>query len=102
MDKPSKVVYSKDDQSNIKTFFEYFKTKIPPELAAHMEKFNNNAEEFTLKDQEELTADLCKALLDCQHDLKNDEVWKPIEELLSDYWYSAKFDRDVKKIIEED
>lgn len=100
MEKITKVVFSKDDAKNINEFFTYFGDKVPDELQAHLDKWQANPEAFTLKDQEELTADFCKAMLECDHELKEDEVWEPIENRNEDYWFSAKFDRDLQEHLD--
>lgn len=94
-----KVTISKEDAANIVKFFEHFNIPIPAPLQAQINRFNDNPDSYTPKEQDKLKIELAHAIITCDHELLKDEIFQTLNVNSDKEWFEAQFDRDVEEVF---
>ena len=99
----TEIVINKEDVDNIENFFKHFNIELPEYLTEQFRVYrSSNDKTYSLKDQQLLKEELCKALATSSHELLKDELFKSVIERCEDIYFHAQFTRDLEDTLSED
>jgi len=100
----TEIVINKEDIDNLEGFFTHFNIDCPDYLKQQFATYRNAAKddkiEYTLKDQQYLKEELCKAIASSEHELLKDELFSSVVERCEDIWFHAQFKRDLEETLD--
>ncbi len=88
-----KVVLSSEDIKNVNEYFKHFSIPMPNYLEESLNKFN---ESQTLENQKFLKLQICKVLIESQHESFRDQMFDTVKETANKARYDLQFEFDVK------
>lgn len=88
-----KVVISQDDTKNVVEYFSHFNIQMPDYLKTAADQFDA---EPTFANQQLFKLNLCKAMLESQHESFKDEMFDTVKENASKAMYDLQFDYDLR------
>jgi hypothetical protein len=95
-EKEQKVVLTHSDIQNIRDFFTHFKIQLIPELDEVMQRWEKKKDAVTIGDQNDFKVALCSALLQSDHKMFKDELFKNIISNSEKIVYEATFKREFE------
>lgn len=99
IEEAKKVVISSEDLMSAFAFWEHFNVPVADELKAAVDLF---VKEPSLKNQEEVKYQICKAIALTDHEAFKDDMFKKIVEECKNIAYEMSFDRDLEKALNQD
>lgn len=93
------VLATKDDISNIENFFSHFKLPLPKYLQDQIDVWKSNPEGFNEDNQKEMVAALSRAVLESDHEIFSNDVWKGILKECDETYYNSQFDKDLQEAL---
>lgn len=92
----NKVVITSEDIKNIEDFFSHFRMDMPDYLREQLDVFKNNPEAYTIDNQLALKSELAHALVESDHELLKDDLFKDVIDNCSKEWFDTQFQRDFE------
>jgi len=94
----NQIVISVDDCRNVREYGKHFGVPIPEELEEALEKFIN---EQTFENQQDVKLEMCKWMLNSEHESFQDELWSEPKELAKEATFNLQFDKDVQDTLDQ-
>jgi hypothetical protein len=100
----TEIVINKEDIDNLEGFFTHFNIDCPAYLkeqfTTYRDASSNDSVEYSLKDQQRLKEELCKAIASSEHALLKDDLFSSVVERCEDIWFHAQFKRDLEETLD--
>ena len=97
-----KVVINSEDIKNIEDFFNHFRIPIPPFLQEQLDVFKQDPEGYTVEKQLRLKAELAHAMVESDHELLKDDLFKPVIQNCEKEWFETQFQRDFEGALPDE
>lgn len=95
----NKVTLSNEDCANIRKYCGHFGVPCSEGLESAIEKF---CDENSFENQQEVKLELCKWMLESQHESFKDSLWDAPKEAAQEVVFDLQFDKDVKETLATD
>ena len=90
------VVLNHDDIKNLREFFTHFKISMIAEMEEILARWEMKKDKVTPQDQQDLKVALCAQMLQSDHPMFKDELFKPILENSSKIVFDAQFEKELE------
>ena len=97
----NKVVINQEDIKNIEDFFNHFRIPIPTFLKSELDVFRNSPDDYSYDKQCKLKSELAHAIVDSDHELFKDDLFKNVIKNCNKEWFDTQFDRDLETTFTE-